>query len=79
MPDGAERVDTDALPTFSIVIPVRNEADNVAPLAREIHDVLAQRAAFEIIFVDDASTDETAANIRAIRREHAPRLLLLRH
>ena len=64
---------------MSIVIPVRDEAENVAPLAREIGDVLAQRGAFEIIFVDDASEDKTVANIRAIRREHAVQVRLLRH
>lgn len=75
----AERVGTDALPALSIVIPVRDEADNVAPLAREIHNVLAQRYAFEIIFVDDASTDKTVANIHAVRREQVPQVRLLRH
>lgn len=79
MHEPAERAGADALPALSIVIPVRNEADNVAPLAREIHDVLAQRGAFEIIFVDDASTDKTVADIRAARREHVPQVRLLRH
>lgn len=73
-----ERVGTDA-PFLSIVIPVRNEEDNVAPLAREIHDVLAPRDRFEIIFVDDASTDNTVARILATRREHVPQIRLLRH
>jgi dolichol-phosphate mannosyltransferase len=78
MHERGERTGTDALPTLSIVIPVRNEADNVAPLAREIHDVLAPRGTFEIIFVDDASTDRTVANILAVRHEHVPQVRLLR-
>lgn len=78
MHEGAERAGASALPTLSIVIPVRNEADNVASLAREIRDVLAQRGAFEIIFVDDASTDKTVANIRACRHEHVRQVRLLR-
>lgn len=69
----------DASRILSIVIPVRDEADNVAPLAREIVDVLAGRRPFEIIFVDDASTDRTARNIRALRRADVPQIRLLRH
>ena len=64
---------------MSIVIPVCNEADNVERLTLEICAALAERGAFEIIFVDDASTDSTARNIRAIRRERASQIRLLRH
>lgn len=53
-------VDTSRI--LSIVIPVRDEADNVAPLAREIVAVLADVRPFEIIFVDDASTARTVRN-----------------
>jgi dolichol-phosphate mannosyltransferase len=75
MRDTGERAAGSAI--LSIVIPVRNEADNVAPLAREICDVLAG-ADFEIIFVDDASTDRTVRNIHAARRQ-MPQIRLLRH
>jgi dolichol-phosphate mannosyltransferase len=68
----------DASRILSIVIPVRDEADNVAPLAREIVDVLAGVRPFEIIFVDDASTDRTVRNIRAARAG-MPQIRLLRH
>ncbi|MEA2863700.1 MAG: hypothetical protein QOC84_1656, partial [Bradyrhizobium sp.] len=43
----------------SIVVPVRNEADNVAPLIAEIAAALDRRWAYEIIYVDDGSTDAT--------------------
>jgi dolichol-phosphate mannosyltransferase len=69
----------DASRILSIVIPVRDEADNVAPLAREIVDVLAAVRPFEIIFVDDASTDRTVRNIRALRQARMPQIRLLRH
>ena len=69
----------DASRILSIVIPVRDEADNVAPLAREIVDVLAGTGPFEIIFVDDASTDRTVRNIRALRQSDVPQIRLLRH
>ncbi len=64
---------------LSVVIPVRDEADNVAPLAREIHDVLGGDSSFEIIFVDDASTDDTVRHIQEVRREQIPQIRLLRH
>src|SRR5690349_2532127 len=44
----------------SIVVPVRNEADNIAPLIAEIAAALDGRWAYEIIYVNDGSTDATA-------------------
>lgn len=44
----------------SIVVPVRNEAENIAPLVTEIAAALGDRWAFEIIYVNDGSTDATA-------------------
>lgn len=64
---------------LSVVIPVRNEADNVALLAREIRDALGDSRSFEIIFVDDASTDDTVASIQAVRRKHVPQIRVLSH
>jgi hypothetical protein len=44
---------------FSIVIPVYNEAGNVAPLVAEISRAMEGAGAFEIICVDDGSDDAT--------------------
>ena len=41
------------MPLVSVVIPVKDEADNVGPLATEINAALVGRHDFEIIFVDD--------------------------
>jgi dolichol-phosphate mannosyltransferase len=59
-------------PTVSIVVPVRNEADNVAPLVEEIAAALDGRWKYEIVYVDDGSTDATAERLTAImaRREN---------
>ena len=55
-PDMSER----ASPAVSVVVPVRNEAENVAPLADEIAAAMTGRWSFELVFVNDGSTDDTA-------------------
>jgi dolichol-phosphate mannosyltransferase len=64
--------------TVSIVVPVRNEADNVAPLLKEIVSVLDGRWAYEIIYVNDGSTDATGERLCELMKNH-PRLRQLRH
>lgn len=66
-----------ATPDISVVIPVCNEVDNVGPLAREIVRALEDKS-FEILFVDDGSTDGTADALRSLRAE-IPQIRLLRH
>jgi glycosyltransferase involved in cell wall biosynthesis len=45
--------------TLSIVVPVKDERDNVDPLYRQVKDVLRDGFAWEVVFVDDGSTDGT--------------------
>jgi dolichol-phosphate mannosyltransferase len=52
------------LPVLSVIVPTKNEAGNVAELARRLAQA-ADRLPIEVIFVDD-STDETPAVIAAI-------------
>jgi dolichol-phosphate mannosyltransferase len=63
---------------LSVVIPVRNEAPNIAPLVEEIRAALDGRCAYEIIYVDDGSRDPTAAEIARLARS-VPALKLVRH
>lgn len=49
-------------PDFSIVIPLYNEAGNVALLQKEIRTALPGRN-YELILVDDGSTDDTVARV----------------
>ncbi|ACF01336.1 MULTISPECIES: glycosyltransferase family 2 protein [Rhodopseudomonas] len=65
-------------PAVSIVVPVRNEADNVAPLIAEIAAALDGRWIYEIVYVDDGSTDATPQRLAALRAER-PNLRQIRH
>jgi glycosyltransferase involved in cell wall biosynthesis len=62
---------------ISVVVPVKDEAGNVAPLAREIAAALAGEA-HEILFIDDGSTDGTDRALTALKTE-IPQLRVLRH
>ncbi len=64
---------------ISIIVPVFNEADNVLPLAREVAAAMqAWAQTFELVFVDDASTDGTWEKIHEACRVD-PRVRGLRH
>lgn len=63
--------------TISVVVPVMDEAGNVESLAREIADATREEAA-EILFVDDASRDDTVARLQALKDE-IPNLRVLCH
>ncbi len=62
----------------SVVVPVKNEQDNVEPLVREIAAALSGSAAFEIVYVNDGSTDATQARLDALKTEF-PMLRTIRH
>jgi dolichol-phosphate mannosyltransferase len=53
----------------SIVVPVRNEAENVSPLIAEIAAALDGRWVYEIIYVNDGSTDATAERLAAAMKQ----------
>ena len=62
----------------SIVVPVRNEAENIAPLIAEIASALDGRWVHEIIYVNDGSTDATAERLAEAMKQRA-NLRQLRH
>lgn len=68
---------TQTEPQISVVVPVRNEAPNIAPLVEEITAALAG-VPHEIVYVDDGSTDATAEALRSLA-ETLPALRVLRH
>jgi dolichol-phosphate mannosyltransferase len=63
---------------LAIVIPVLNEAESLAPLLDEITDVLVGQTGYEIIVVDDGSTDTTRIELSRCL-EHCPALRVIRH
>ena len=63
----------------SIVIPAKNEADNIRPLVEEIRSAMTGRFDYELIYVDDGSTDATFATLEALRDEGFTALKVIRH
>ncbi len=57
---------------LSIVVPVYNEQDNIAPLLSEIKDTLEGRFQYEIIYVDDGSADGTLERLRTLKKDIGP-------
>jgi dolichol-phosphate mannosyltransferase len=65
-------------PAVSVVVPVRNEVENVGPLADEIAAALTGRWTFELVYVNDGSTDGTEAALNALKAER-PWLRQVKH
>lgn len=66
------------MPALSVVVPVFNERDNVHPLLDEIVAALRGVVEFEIVYVDDCSSDDTLAVLGAARAA-CPELRVIRH
>jgi dolichol-phosphate mannosyltransferase len=64
--------------SLSIVVPVRNEEDNVADLISEIQKSLKRKITYEIIYVDDGSTDQTYKNLITLQKTYKE-LRVIRH
>ncbi len=62
----------------SIVIPAKNEQENIEPLVFEIANALKGTREFEIIYVDDGSTDNTFAEITRLTAQ-VPELKAIKH
>lgn len=65
-------------PYLSVLIPAKNEAENLPALLEEIRLALADEH-FEVIVVDDGSTDNTAARLLALKGGGYSQLRILQH
>ncbi|MBX3700390.1 MAG: glycosyltransferase [Dokdonella sp.] len=63
---------------LSVVVPVYNERDNIAPLVAEIVAALRGRVDFEIVYVDDASSDDSRDVLRRLK-DTTPELRVIGH
>jgi dolichol-phosphate mannosyltransferase len=66
------------MPEVSVVVPVFNEQDNIPPLLAEIAAALRGRVDFEIVYVDDASKDDSLAVLTRAKAQY-PELRVIRH
>ena len=65
-------------PRISVVVPVRNETGNLGPLIGEIEAALADLGPFEIVYVNDGSTDGTGAELARLAATR-PHLRIVTH
>ncbi len=63
---------------LSVIVPVRNEAENISPLITEIQSALDGVVDYEIVYVNDGSTDTTPQQLKQMQKE-CPRLRVIRH
>jgi dolichol-phosphate mannosyltransferase len=68
----------DDCPELAVVVPVKNEAGNILPLIAEIEAALTGKISFEIVYVDDGSTDDTPRQL-AEAATAKPHLRVVRH
>lgn len=61
---------------FSVVVAVFNESENLAPLLAEIATAFEGKYAYEVVYVDDGSTDDTLARLTTLKSQY-PRLRVL--
>ena len=69
---------SEAIPELSIIVPALNEAANIPELLRRLRDSLPGLN-YEILLVDDNSTDETEAVCQGLKGEHPLRLIVRKH
>ena len=64
--------------SLSIVIPLYNEEENVAPLLFRIHETMNHyKGKWELILVDDGSSDLTLQNLKTGATEFGPHVIVL--
>ncbi|MCL2655905.1 MAG: glycosyltransferase family 2 protein [Betaproteobacteria bacterium] len=63
---------------LSVVVPMYNEAENVEPLVKRVHEALdAYPHAWELVLVDDGSSDGTPAELVRVARHYGPHVRIV--
>ena len=65
--------------SVSVVIPARDEQENIAGLVKEIHEVMSNDSAFEMVLVDDGSRDQTLQTALSTARALGCPIQAIRH
>ena len=63
---------------FSLIIPIFNEEDNIIDLLNEICNDLVNKLKFEIIIINDGSTDNTSQKLSQFK-ELISKLLIIKN
>ncbi len=66
-------------PSLSVVVPIHNEAENIEPLIREIQATLTGKVVYELIYVDDGSTDTSWQELQELAIKWHNKLHIIRH
>jgi len=66
-------------PIVSIVVPARDEADNLPDLITRIHRSMGTHWVYELLIVNDSSTDDTAAEVTRMSATHPLKLIHRTH
>lgn len=71
-------VTDDESPRISVLVPIYNEIDNIVALISEIRAALDGKIAYELIYIDDGSTDNSWRKLKTIAT-HFKKLRVIRH
>lgn len=71
-------LDTHLRPDLSVVIPFHNEGESLSSVVSEVHEALDRRISYELVCVDDGSSDGTVDALRRAQAE-SPLVRVLRH
>jgi dolichol-phosphate mannosyltransferase len=63
---------------IAVIVPIKNEADNIKPLIDEINTALSGETDFEIIYIDDGSTDNSLDILKTLKHS-MPHLRIIHH
>jgi glycosyltransferase involved in cell wall biosynthesis len=69
--DNLRKTTKEAHPEISVVVPVLNEQDNIGPLYQQMSAVLSGKYEYEIIFVDDGSSDQSLEVLTSFQKQDA--------